>query len=191
MGPATAISTVFAKTFTYSGRASRSEYWWYLLFYTVICLVCAAIDTFTIVALVQENGEQALVPETALKMTSLYAYLALALPFLSVTVRRLHDAGYSGLWTLAYFIPLGALVLLVMHVLPSAKSTTAHGSRASGTVAAHKGKPVTEDAHKRAMQGYALLFDTDKKPSPEMQEARKAEMADYYRTRVLKSAPSA
>ena len=191
IGPITAISTVFAKTFTYSGRASRSEYWWYMLFYTVVCLVCVAIDTFTIVALVQEQGEQAIVPETALKMTSLYAYLLLALPFLCVTVRRLHDAGFSGFWTLAYFIPLGAFVLLVMHILPSAQSTTAHGTPASGTASDHKGKPVSADAHKRAMQGYALLFDKDKTPSPEIQAARKAEVADSYRTRVLKSAPSA
>ena len=41
------------------------------------------------------------------------------LPHWGVTVRRLHDGGYSGSWLLLYFIPLGFIVLLVMMVLPS------------------------------------------------------------------------
>jgi uncharacterized membrane protein YhaH (DUF805 family) len=191
MGPVTAISTIFAKTFTYSGRASRSEYWWYMLFYFIVCLICACFDTFTLIALISAQGEQALSPALLLKMTSFYAYIMLALPFLSVSVRRLHDAGFSGFWLLAYLIPIGGLVLLVIHVLPSAQSATEYGTPASSKRKSHKGKTATEDAHKRAMQGYALLFDKDKTPTPEMHPARKAEVADYYRTSVLKSAPSA
>jgi len=50
---------------------------------------------------------------------------------------------------------------------------------------------MTVDSHKRAMQGYAVLFDKDKPVTAEMQAARKAEVADYYRSRVLKASPSA
>jgi hypothetical protein len=78
-----------------------------------------------------------------------------------------------------------------MYVLPSQNSTTVHGTPAAGPVVDRTGKPLTVDAHKRAMQGYALLLDKDKRPSPEQQAARKAEIGDYYRTHVLKSAPQA
>jgi uncharacterized membrane protein YhaH (DUF805 family) len=191
MGPIAAITTAFTKTFTYRGRASRGEYWWYFAFYLLVSIVCSFIDAATLIALVQEQGEQAIVPATFLKMTSLYAYILMIPPFLSVSVRRLHDAGFSGFWILVYVIPLGALALIVMHILPSAGGTTAHGAPANGIQTDRKGKPVTTDAHARAMQGYGLLFDKDKRPTPEMQAARKAEVADYYRSRVLKSAPPA
>ena len=191
MGPLTAISTAFAKTFTYSGRASRSEYWWYSLFYFLVCLVCAFLDTMTMIGLVQEHGEQAFTLGALLTLKSLYACIILIPPFLSLSVRRLHDAGFSGFWMLICFVPVGGLVLLVMHIFPSTESTTVHGTPASKQRMDHKGKPLTPDAHHRAMQGYALLFEKDKRPSPETQAARKAEIADYYRNQVLKSAPNA
>jgi hypothetical protein len=40
------------------------------------------------------------------------------------------------------------------------------------------------------MQGYGLLFDKDKQPTQQQLAARKAEVSDYYRSRVTKSAPS-
>jgi uncharacterized membrane protein YhaH (DUF805 family) len=186
MGPITAISTVLSKIFTYSGRASRSEYWWYYLACVLIGLVCLAIDSITIIKLVDLHGEEAMFHIRPLQLATVWAWIATVPPYISVTVRRLHDAGFSGFWTLLYFVPLGGLVLVILHILPSQGTTTAHGTPASGPVVDRTGKPVTADAHQRAMQGYALLFDKDKKPSPQMQAARKAEISDYYRNNVLK-----
>ncbi len=187
MGPLTAISKAVARSFTFKGRASRSEYWWFILFYTVVIMACGAYDTMTFLELIEEQGELAIFELSAFDFASTYAWIATLPAFLSVTVRRLHDAGFSGFWLILYFIPIGGLVLLIMHVFPSEGQTTAHGTPTSGPVADRTGKPVTVDSHKRAMQGYALLFDKDKKPSPEAQAARKAEVSDYYRTQVLKA----
>ncbi|WP_298858190.1 DUF805 domain-containing protein [uncultured Sulfitobacter sp.] len=191
MGPLTAISQAVARSFTFKGRASRSEYWWFILFYTVVIMACGVFDTVMIIELIQEQGELAALELGVLDFASTYAWVATLPAFLSVTVRRLHDAGFSGFWLILYFIPVGALVLLVMHVFPSEEQTSVHGTPASGPVADRTGKPVTVDSHKRAMQGYALLFDKDKKLSPEVQAARKAEVSDYYRTQVLKASKPA
>lgn len=186
MGPITALSTALTKIFTYSGRASRSEYWWYYLACGIIGTICAAIDSVTIIKLVELHGEEALLHIRPFELASVWAWIATVPSFLSVTVRRLHDAGFSGFWLLLYIIPLGGFVLLIMHMLPSTGTTTVHGTPASGPTTDRTGKPITVDSHKRAMQGYALLFDKDKIPTPETQAARKAEISDYYRNNVLK-----
>ena len=191
MGPFTDITTVFVKTFKFSGRASRSEYWWYTLFYNVIIMVCGFVDVAMIIDLVQQEDKAAIEALSIFDYTSTFAWILTISPVISLTVRRLHDAGFSGFWALLFFIPLGIFALLVMHMLPSRSGTSVHGTPASGPVADRTGKPMTVDSHKRAMQGYAVLFDKDKPVTAEMQAARKAEVADYYRSRVLKASPSA
>ena len=191
MGPLNAISTVFAKTFTFSGRASRSEYWWFFAFYFIGSIVCLAIDAAMVLPVVQALGPQAIEVISPLSFASIWFAIAMSIPYLSLSVRRLHDAGFSGFWTLLYFLPFGALVLLIMHALASQNTTTVHGTPAAQPKADAAGKAVPVDQHKRAMQGYALLFDKDKKPTAQQQAERKAEISDYYRSKVLKAAPQA
>jgi uncharacterized membrane protein YhaH (DUF805 family) len=191
MGPVTAISTALVKTFSYSGRASRSEYWWYFLLYTLACLICGFIDAAMIISAIERQGQDALATLSVFDFKSIYVSIALIPPMISLTVRRLHDAGFSGFWALIYVVPLGALALMVLHMLPSKNTTRVRKAPAVQPKTNLPGKPLQADAHKRAMQGYALLFDKDKRPCAETQAARKAEMADYYRRQVLKSAPSA
>lgn len=188
MGPFNNITTALVKTFKFSGRASRSEYWWYTLFYNVIFMVCGFLDVSMVIGAAQQGGEQAVAALGLFDYTSIFACIITLPPMISLTVRRLHDAGFSGFWALLFFIPFGIFALLVLHILPSKTATTEHGTPASGPVSDRTGKPIPVDSHKRAMQGYALLFDKDKKVSPEEQVARKAEISDYYRTKVLKSA---
>lgn len=191
MGPMTAIGTTVTKTFTFSGRAGRSEYWWYFLLYTVVLLICGFLDTRMVISVVQQQGEQGISSLGLFDFKSTIAWIVMIPPTISLTVRRLRDAGFSGFWILLYFVPLGALALLIMHLLPSTGNASAHGSPVTRASVGTTGKPTTTDAHKRAMQGYALLFDKDKLPSQETKDARKAEISEYYRTQVLKSAPSA
>ena len=97
----TAVKTCLAKYATFSGRASRPEYWYFVLFYTIASLVAAVID----VAIFSGAG---------LSPVSLIVFIGLFLPSLAVTVRRLHDTDRSGWWWLICFVPLiGAIVLLV------------------------------------------------------------------------------
>ncbi|MBT2701004.1 DUF805 domain-containing protein [Bacillus sp. ISL-40] len=82
----------------FSGRARRKEYWMFVLFNMIAMLILAAIDG---------------VLGTYPLFYGLYS-LAVLLPSLAVTIRRLHDVGKSGAWILISLIPLvGAIVLLI------------------------------------------------------------------------------
>jgi uncharacterized membrane protein YhaH (DUF805 family) len=97
MGMGEAVSSVLSKYATFSGRARRSEYWWFYLAFLLVYLGAAIVDAVlgvTVLALVV--GMAALVPS------------------LAVSVRRLHDSGKSGWWVLMALVPLaGPIVLLV------------------------------------------------------------------------------
>jgi len=100
-----AIQRFFQKYAIFSGRASRSEYWWMALFNFIIAIVLAIISSLS---------------------TILYAILALIyglgmlIPGLAVGVRRLHDANMSGWLLLLGLIPfIGGIILLVLTLLPS------------------------------------------------------------------------
>ena len=87
----------------FEGRASRSEYWWFFLFYLIVYFAAIGID----VAL-------------GLGFVSLLVSLALLAPSLSVGARRLHDIGKSGWLQLLYIIPIiGLLVMIFFLVQPS------------------------------------------------------------------------
>ncbi len=107
-----AISTVFSKYATFSGRARRREYWWWYLYVTLVFIVASVIDRaagLTYGDLSYGGGW----------ITSI-AGLALLLPGLAVGVRRLHDTGRSGWWLLIALVPVvGAVVLFVFFVLDS------------------------------------------------------------------------
>ena len=84
-----AVRDGFSKYVVFSGRSSRPAYWWWYLFTIIAYIVAAIIDqiigTFVITVILA---------------------LALLLPNLAVTVRRLHDAGHSGWWILIGLIPI-------------------------------------------------------------------------------------
>ncbi|MEN0015904.1 MAG: DUF805 domain-containing protein [Solirubrobacteraceae bacterium] len=98
-----AVSDGFAKYVVFSGRSSRSAYWWWALFSTVLTFIAYGVGL-------------------ALDAVAIYYVVALALflPSLAVGVRRLHDIGRSGWWYLIGIIPLiGAVTLLIWFVTPS------------------------------------------------------------------------
>ena len=99
-----AIATCFAKYATFSGRASRPEFWWFLLF-QLLASIAASILGDKLNALVN---------------------LALLLPALAVGTRRLHDIGKSGWWQLLTLTGLGLLLLIYWWVQPTAEGSTAY-----------------------------------------------------------------
>lgn len=87
-----AVKTCFRKYVVFEGRATRPEYWWFVLF--VFCgFIVLRLIWFPL---------------------SLIFDLAIVLPHLAVGARRLHDTDRSGWWLLIGLVPLiGAIVLLV------------------------------------------------------------------------------
>jgi uncharacterized membrane protein YhaH (DUF805 family) len=100
MGFGEAISSVLRNYATFSGRAPRSEYWYWALFFFIVSIVAMAID----MTLFSESGFSPL--GTALS-------LGLLLPNISASVRRLHDIGRTGWWFLIAFTVIGVILLLV------------------------------------------------------------------------------
>ncbi len=101
---------VLKKYADFTGRARRTEYWYFLLFNIIFSFLISVVDaifgTFS--------------TEAGIGLLGTIYTLAVFLPSIAVTTRRLHDTGRSGWWQLILFIPLiGAIVLIVFLVLDS------------------------------------------------------------------------
>ena len=113
MDMVTAVKTVLSKYATFSGRAARPEYWWWVLATIILFLVLGVIDGALVAPML---GFEAFEP-TAGQPISLIASLGLLIPNLAVAARRLHDTDKSGWWLLLGLIPLiGNLVLIFLLV---------------------------------------------------------------------------
>ena len=101
----------------FKGRARRKEYWFYVLFYMIILVVLSICDG--IIGTRMESGFGIL--------TALYL-LAVFIPTLAVTVRRLHDTSHSGWWFFIQLVPIvGFFILLYFLVSDSTPGTNAWG----------------------------------------------------------------
>ena len=123
-GPVTAFKTVVLKRYAdFEGRASRSEYWWFALSEVLWLLLVWVLVGFVIAGAMHDSpvGPGIATSLVILLLLLLLAGLALVVPTIAVTVRRLHDAGYSGWFYLLNFVPyVGGIILFVFMVLPSA-----------------------------------------------------------------------
>ena len=96
-----AVQSVFAKYATFSGRARRKEYWYFVLFNVVVSIVIGALAR----TIGGENLERTL--------NGIWS-LAVLIPGLAVVWRRLHDIGKSGAWWFLVFVPVvGWIILLI------------------------------------------------------------------------------
>ncbi len=118
-----AVGRFFKKYATFSGRASRSEYWWVYLFIFLVVLISGigvgllgnATQTEADRA-ARQPGAGALIFAIPLIIFS----LGIIVPAIALHVRRLHDVNLSGLLYLITFFPyLGAFVLQILAILPS------------------------------------------------------------------------
>jgi uncharacterized membrane protein YhaH (DUF805 family) len=103
---------VLKKYAVFSGRARRKEYWFFFLFNVIITIVLAVIDIVTGIGL----------------LTGTYL-LAMFIPGIAVSVRRLHDTGRSGWYMLIAWVPLfGPIVLLVFLAQDSQPGQNQYGA---------------------------------------------------------------
>ncbi|WP_432486706.1 DUF805 domain-containing protein [Kineococcus sp. SYSU DK018] len=123
-----AVSSVFRQYATFSGRARRSEYWWFqlalVLGYLALGLAGGLLSVLT-GAVAGERGQAVLAPVLGLLL--LVGALAVAVPAWAVAVRRLHDTGRSGWWVLLGQLPVVSTALFVFTLLDSAPGPNAHG----------------------------------------------------------------
>lgn len=110
------ISTCMGKYATFSGRASRSEFWWFYLF--TILLQWGA----SIVGAVTMGGDP-----FAQEIWPLIISLALLLPILAATTRRLHDIGRTGWWQLLFITIIGAIVVVIFCALDTQMEENKYG----------------------------------------------------------------
>ena len=109
---------VLKKYAVFGGRARRREYWYFALFNILISIALAIIDGVT----------GTLSAEAGIGLLGAFYALAVLIPGIAVSVRRLHDTNRSGWWLLIVLVPLiGAIVLLVFMVQDSQPGENQYG----------------------------------------------------------------
>lgn len=105
------------KYVVFSGRSQRTEYWLFILFNTLAGMFLGIAD-----------GLLGLHLDVGLGLLSTLYSLAVLIPHLAVSVRRLHDTGRSGWWLLIPLVPLiGAIVLIVFMATDSSPGENKYG----------------------------------------------------------------
>ena len=118
---AIAVRRFWEKYATFSGRASRSEYWWWALVSGTVGVILVSIYIPSLLA--ARTGGEGLRINAGIAfvlVTGLLWLVATIVPTLALFWRRLHDANLSGLYSLAMLVPtVGWLFILVFTLLPS------------------------------------------------------------------------
>lgn len=112
----------------FNGRSRRKEYWMFALFNMLVCGVAeiAALTTFT-------STKSSPLGLLIFAVLGIYG-LAVLVPGLAVSARRLHDIGMSGWLLLVALVPvIGGLVLLVLFLIDSNPGTNQYGPNPKAT----------------------------------------------------------
>lgn len=104
MSFAESVRSCLSKYGTLQGRASRAEYWWFVL----ACWLAIAV------VMVLSAATQS----TAVAVLAVLVWVAAIVPQIAAAVRRLHDTGRSGWWWWFAFVPFGGIAVFVFLLLP-------------------------------------------------------------------------
>ena len=113
----TSIKTCFNKFAVFSGRASRSEFWFFVLFGFLGGIITVIIDVMILGYPYEENGP-----------INLIFSVALIIPSISVAARRLHDINKSGWWQLLWITIIGGILLIIWHATEGENKKNKFGS---------------------------------------------------------------
>ena len=105
-----AVVSVLTNWNNFSGRACRSEFWYFGLAVFLVSLIISIIEIATGMVDVES---------IEMGILSIIFNLFIFVPSLSVTARRLQDRGWSGWWQLLYLTIVGILVIIVLNILPA------------------------------------------------------------------------
>ncbi|MGW8566160.1 DUF805 domain-containing protein [Isoptericola sp. NPDC055881] len=132
-----AIKSVFSQYATFTGRARRSEFWFWYLFLAIIGVVASIV--LGVVAATSVDPDTATMGAGFTVATSLFSlvYLAVLLPTLAVSVRRLHDQDKSGFFWFLGLIPfVGGIIMIVLYAQPGTMGPNRFGPDPKGVQAA-------------------------------------------------------
>ena len=112
----TSIKTCFNKYAFFSGRASRSEFWFFVLFGIIGGTIAVIIDVMILGYPTEESGP-----------INLIFSVALIVPSISVTTRRLHDINQSGWFQLLWITIIGGILLVIWYATEGEKQKNRFG----------------------------------------------------------------
>jgi uncharacterized membrane protein YhaH (DUF805 family) len=110
-----AVSSVYRNYATFSGRARRSEFWWFFLFSIIASIGIGIVESA--LGLGQgstSSGDGGIEAAYNGGILSILWAIGNFIPALAVAVRRLHDTDRSGWWYLIIFVPLIGIILLIV-----------------------------------------------------------------------------
>lgn len=120
-----AVSSVLSQYAGFSGRARRSEYWFWVLATVLVSIVAGIIDVII--------GTQ---------IIGYVVVLATFVPNLAVGARRLHDIGRSGWWQLICLVPIVGIILLIVWFATDSAPDNQYGPNPKGAAPGPYGSPA-------------------------------------------------
>jgi uncharacterized membrane protein YhaH (DUF805 family) len=105
------VIKAFTKVGDFQGRANRAEFWWFFLAVLLSSILIAIIVS--------------IIP--ALFFLHTLLAIAIIVPSISLSFRRLHDTGRSAWWLLLGFVPILNLLLIYFYILPGDTGPNAYG----------------------------------------------------------------
>lgn len=127
----TAVGTCLRDKYVdFNGRASRSEFWWYMLFATLVSMALNVVD----LALVR-MGLLSLIMDKWGVFGTLYLFIII-IPTIAVTARRMHDLGRSGWWQVLLVLPLIGLLIVYWAAKKGTDGPNPYGADPLGGVGA-------------------------------------------------------
>jgi uncharacterized membrane protein YhaH (DUF805 family) len=122
-----AIKSVFSQYVGFTGRARRSEYWWFVVFSILVNIVTSILDNVLGTTMGADDAFY------NAGVIGTIVGLAMFLPGLAVAVRRLHDTDRTGWWVLIALVPfLGFILLIVFFASDSKPGTNRFGPSPKG-----------------------------------------------------------
>lgn len=114
------IEVVFRKYADFTGRASRPEFWWFILFSTVVSAALSSLNVFTPWGTIQ----------TGSSLAGVWS-LAVLVPTLAVAVRRLRDAGHGWGQLFWLLLPVAGFIVLIVQLSGAPRSLPPQSSSPS------------------------------------------------------------
>jgi uncharacterized membrane protein YhaH (DUF805 family) len=112
----------------FTGRARRSEYWWFALFGLIVSIVADLIDAML-----------GTMSDSNVGVFGAIVGLALLLPSIAVAIRRLHDTSRTGWWILIGLIPIVGWIILIVFYVQDSHPDNEYGSSPKAGVAPQAG----------------------------------------------------